>query len=148
MSITATRTGTITERPGTVTIGGHIGARVAGALLALAVASTHFADQGAAFPGTKEPGYVGVGYSIVEAVAVLAAILLLTRGARTGWFLSLGVALGPIIGDALSRGPGLPNYVDDKGAWFNEAVAIEAFAAEVLLLALAAFFLTRARARR
>ena len=94
MSITATRTGTITERPGTVTIGGHIGARVAGALLALAVASTHFADQGAAFPGTKEPGYVGVGYSIVEAVAVLAAILLLTRGVRTGWFLSLGVALG------------------------------------------------------
>ena len=148
MSITATRTGTITERPSTVTIGGPIAARVVGALLALAVAYTHFSDQGAAFPGTKEPGYVGVGYYLIEAVAVLAAILLLTRSARTGWFLSLGVALGPIVGYALSRGPGLPNYVDDKGAWFNEAVAIEAFAAEVLLLVLAAFFVTRARARR
>lgn len=148
MSITATRTGTIAERPSTVTMGGPIAARVVGALLALAVAYTHFSDQGAAFPGTKEPSYVGVGYYIVEAVAVLAALLMLTRGARTGWFLSLGVAVGPIIGYVLSRGPGLPNYVDDKGAWFNEAVAIEAFGAEVLLLVLAAFFVIRARARR
>ena len=148
MSITATRTGTIAERPSTVTTGGPIAARVVGALLALAVAYTHFSDQGAAFPGTKEPRYVGVGYYLVEAVAVLAAILLLTRSARTGWFLSLGVALGPIVGYTLSRGPGLPNYVDDKGAWFNEAVAIEAFAAEVLLLVIAVFFVTRARARR
>ena len=148
MSITVTRTGTITDSPRSSTIGGPIAARIVGALLALTVAYTHFADQGAAFPGTKEPGYVGVGYYIVEAVAVLATILLLTRSARTGWFLSLGVALGPIIGYVLSRGPGLPNYVDDKGAWFDEAVAIEAFTAEVLLLVLAAFFLRRARARR
>lgn len=148
MSITATRTGTVTDSPRSTSYAGPIAARVVGALLALAVAYTHFSDQGAAFPGSKEPGYVGVGYYIVEAVAVLAAILLLTRGARTGWFLSLGVALGPIIGYLLSRGPGLPNYVDDKGAWFDEPVAIEAFTAEVLLLVLAVFFLSRARARR
>ena len=148
MSITVTRTGTITKSSRSSTIGGPIVARIVGALLALTVAYTHFSDQGAAFPGTKEPGYVGVGYYIVEAVAVLAAMLLLTRGARTGWLLSIGVALGPIIGYVLSRGPGLPNYVDDKGAWFNEAIAIEAFTAEVLLLVLAAFFLSRVRARR
>jgi len=38
--------------------------------------------------------------------------------------------------------------VAQHDAWFNEAVAIEAFAAEVLLLVIAVFFVTRARARR
>ena len=147
MSVTeATRTSRAAS-PRTAPRHGTIAARVVGGLLALAVAYTHVADQGG-FPGDKMPRYVGVGYYLIEAVAVVAAVLLLTRRAATGWFLTLGVALGPIIGYILSRGPGLPDYVDDKGAWFDEPVAIEAFTAEVLLLALAVFFLGRVRSRR
>lgn len=120
-------------------------ARLTAAALSLAVAWIHVEDQGG-FPGNKTPHYVGLGYYALEAAGALTAVLLLfTRGRAlaAAWFLSAGVALGPLFGFVLSRGPGLPNYSDDKGAW-TEPLAMWAVGVELALLALACAFGTRA----
>jgi hypothetical protein len=48
-----------------------------------------------------------------------------------------GVAVGPLLGYVLSRGPGLPGYDDDRGNW-TEPLGLVSLGVEVLLLALAA----------
>jgi hypothetical protein len=98
-------------------------------------------DQGG-FPGDKTPGYVGVGYWVLELVGLVTALVLLARpaAARISWFVATGVAAGPLVGFVLSRGPGLPDYTDDKGNWF-EPLGMISLAAEgvLLLLALTSF---------
>jgi hypothetical protein len=114
-------------------------ARGAAVLLCLAVAWIHVQDQGG-FPGDKTPHYVGVGYYVLEAVAVLCgALLLVARKGSAGravWLLAAGVALGPLLGYVLSRGPGLPGYSEDKGNW-TEPLGVISLVVEVVLLALA-----------
>ena len=102
-------------------------ARVAGALLALGVSWFHVVDQGG-LTALKDPAYVGQGYRLLELAGVVVALLLLLRRPRAapaGWLLAAGVALGPIVGFVLSRGPGLPGYTDDKGIW-TEPLALQA----------------------
>jgi hypothetical protein len=113
--------------------------RLAGAALCLAVAAIHMIDQGG-FPGSKEPAYVGIGYYVLEAVAVATAALLVARAVRPGWFLAMGVGAAPFIGYVLSRGPGLPDYTDDIGNW-GEPLGITSLAVEgpLFLLALTMF---------
>ena len=101
----------------------------------MAVAAIHIIDQGG-LPGLKEPEYVRILYYLLEAAAVVAAALLLTRYAKSGWFLSLGVAAGPILGYVLSRGPGLPNYDDDIGNW-TEPLGVISLVVEGILLIIA-----------
>ncbi|WP_236655682.1 hypothetical protein [Streptacidiphilus carbonis] len=117
------------------------------AALCLAVAWIHVQDQGG-FPGDKTPTYVGIGYYALEAAAVLCAVLLLVvhlpRFQPLTWFLTAGVALGPLAGFVLSRGPGLPDYSDDKGNW-TEPLGLISVAVEVVLLASAALALASAR---
>ena len=123
----------------------HLLSRVLGAGLALGVAYIHVKDQGG-FPGDKAPHYVGVGYYILEAAGLLAAILLLAGpGKHTvkAWLLAIGVAVGPIVGFVLSRGPGLPNYTDDKGNW-TETLGVVSLIVEGALLLLAAGLVARA----
>lgn len=95
-------------------------ARAAAAVLCLAVAWIHVQDQGG-FPGDKTPHYVAVGYYILEGAGALGAALLLagwrSRLYPADWLLVTAVAAGPLLGYVLSRGPGLPNYSDDKGNW-------------------------------
>src|SRR5438874_787990 len=64
--------------------------RLFAAALCLAVVLIHVIDQGG-FPGSKEPGYVGLGYYLLEAGGVIAAVLLAT-GVEVwkGWFLAPG----------------------------------------------------------
>jgi hypothetical protein len=103
-------------------------------------------DQGG-IPGSKSPGYVGIGYWVVELVAVLTALALVANPARVPWFVALGVAAGPLLGYILSRGPGLPDYSDDKGNW-TEPLGLVSLVVEVVLLALAAaMFVRRSPAR-
>ena len=115
-------------------------ARLVAAALSLGVAWIHVKDQGG-FPGDKSPHYVGLGYYALEAAGVLtAALLLFARGRAllATWLLAAGVALGPLVGFVLSRGPGLPNYTDDKGVW-TEPLALWSVAVEGTLLVLALF---------
>lgn len=116
--------------------------RLLGALLCLAVALIHVKDQGG-FPGDKDPEYIKYGYYVLEAVAVVTALLLLTK-ARSAWLLALGVALGPIVGYVLTRGPGLPDAMDDRGNW-GEPLGITALVVEGVLLLLALYGLSRSR---
>ena len=127
-------------------VGPHLAPRVAGAALALGVAYAHVKDQGG-LPGEKYPSYVGLGYYALEITGLLVAVALLLGAGRhmsKVWFVAAGVALGPIVGFVLSRGPGLPNYSDDKGNW-TEQLAMISLMAEALLLVVAVVVLTRPR---
>jgi hypothetical protein len=127
-----------------VTAGGSLLLRALGVIGCLAVAAIHVIDQGG-LPGTKDPQYVQMLYYALEAAGVAAAALLLTRQARTGWLLTLGVAAGPILGYILSRGPGLPNYTDDIGNWTEPLGVISLVVEGVLPILTAAALLTPRR---
>lgn len=119
---------------------------VPAALLSLGVAAIHVVDQGGV-PGSKDPSYVGIGYWVLEVVAVVLAVALLARRARASvltWVVAAGVGLGPLIGYCLSRGPGLPGYTDDMGNW-TEPLGIISLVVEALLVLVA---LAGARAAR
>ena len=108
---------------------------VPAALLCIGVALVHVVDQGG-FPGEKDPRYVGVGFYILELTAVLVAIALLSPRGREralSWLLAAAVALGPLTGYVMSRGPGLPDYTDDQGNW-AEPLGILSLAIEASLL--------------
>jgi hypothetical protein len=123
-----------------------VASRLLGAALALGVAYIHVKDQGG-IPGDKGPGYIAIGYWMLEIVAVFAAVALLMgnrRHAAKAWFLTIGVAAGPIVGYVLSRGPGLPNYPDDKGVW-SEQLGVISLVVEGALLLIAATMWARSR---
>jgi hypothetical protein len=119
-------------------------ARLVGALLCLGVAAIHVIDQGG-IPGSKTPTYVGIGYYILEIVAILTAIWLVARPTRAAWFVTIGVAAGPLLGYVLSRGPGLPDYTDDRGNWTEPLGLLSLFVEGVLLVLSATLFLRRTR---
>jgi hypothetical protein len=118
--------------------------RAGAALGCLAIAAIHIIDQGGV-PGTKDPEYVQILYYLLEAAGVLAAGLLLTNYAKTGWILSLGVAAGPILGYVLSRGPGLPDYRDDIGNWAEPLGVVSLVVEGILLVITAATILGTSR---
>src|SRR3954469_22686763 len=80
-------------------------ARLAGAVLALAVTIIHVIDQ-TGFPGQKDPAYVGVGYYLLEAAGVMVAVALLAPRAgvlnRLGWWLAVGCGPWAVPGLATS----------------------------------------------
>lgn len=116
------------------------------AFLCLAVTWIHIQDQGG-IPGNKTPRYVGIGFYLLEATGLICAVLLVlsalsalsgrSRRSRLPWLLATGVALGPLVGYLLSRGPGLPDYTDDRGNW-TEPLGLASLAVEAALLAVAA----------
>ncbi|MFH8336372.1 hypothetical protein [Streptomyces sp. AM6-12] len=104
------------------------------------VATVHVVDQGG-ITATRDPHYIGVAYHVLEVAAVLVAVLLLIGRVRLGWLLAVGVAVGPLLGYILSRGPGLPDYRDDMGNW-TEPLGLVSLAVEgaLLLLSIPLFF--------
>ncbi len=114
-----------------------------GAALAIIVVIIHVVDQGG-FPGTKDPEYLQVAYWILEVAGIVCAGLLLARRSRPGWIVALGVAVGPLVGYILTRGPGLPDATDDIGNW-GEPLGVLSLIVEGLLLLLALGVLARAR---
>ncbi|WP_269856025.1 hypothetical protein [Streptomyces sp. RPT161] len=124
--------------------------RMCAALLCLAVAWIHVQDQGG-FPGNRTPDYVGIGYYMLEAAAILCAVLLIVGRPdmllRGGWLLSLGIGIGPVAGYLLSRGPGLPDYTDDRGKWL-EPLGVASLAVEGTLITLATIAVLKDRKSR
>ena len=113
----------------------HVATRAGAAILCLAVVAIHVKDQNG-FPGDKAPRYVGIGYYLLEAGAVIAALLLLARVVKPGWVLAAAVAAGPLLGYVLSRGPGMPSYTDDRGNW-TEPIGLLSLIVEGVLLVMA-----------
>lgn len=126
--------------------GANLVARWVGALLSLAVAAIHVIDQGG-ITVTRDPYYIGVAYHVLEIAAVVAAVLLLIGLVRLGWLLAVGVAVGPLLGYVLSRGPGLPDYIDDVGNW-TETLGLVSLAVEGALLLLSVPLYVKSRRNR
>lgn len=94
----------------------------------------------------KAPGYVQIGYVLLELACVVVAAALLVRPAPVLWFLALGCGVGPFVGYVLSRGPGLPLYRDDIGNW-AEPLGVVSLVVEGLLTVLALGVLSGALSR-
>lgn len=96
--------------------------RLSGALLALAVAAVHVADQGG-ITALATPSWIGWGYRLIEVGAVLTAVLLLVPRSVgpvrdwLGWAAALLLGAGPLIGYVASRTVGLPGDPGDVGNW-------------------------------
>jgi hypothetical protein len=93
--------------------------RLAGALLALAVAAVHVADQGS-MTGFASPDWIGWSYRLVEVGGVLTALaLLLPRPvpAWAGWAAGALLGTGPFVAYILTRSVGLPGDPGDVGNW-------------------------------
>ena len=72
---------------------------------------------------------------------VLAALV---SRARRGWPLAIGVAAGPLLGYILTRGPGLPAAMDDRGNW-TETLGVISLVVEGTLLVLGLWMVAPSR---
>ena len=96
--------------------------RLVGALLALAIAAVHVADQGG-ITALASPAWIGWGYRLLEAGGVLTALALVClRPARLGpaglgWAAGVALGAGPFAAYLASRTVGLPGDPTDIGNW-------------------------------
>jgi hypothetical protein len=120
------------------------GAAAVAAALCLVVAVIHVIDQGGI--ALHDPPYIGVGYWLLEVVAVVTAVLLVRRPTVPVWVVALLVGAGPFIGYVVSRSTGLPGYSDDIGNW-GEPLGVLSLVVEAVLVILAAVVLSRLRRR-
>jgi hypothetical protein len=115
----------------------ELAVRLVGALLALAVAATHVADQGGVTAFTS-PDWLGWSYRLIEVGGVATAIaLMLPRPAWLGWMAGLLLGVGPFIGFIASRTIGVPGDPADVGNW-GDWVGTVALVVEAALVILAA----------
>lgn len=128
----------------TSSIATNVLVRVVGAALSLAVVYIHLKDQDY-FSFGKDPTYLQAAYIVLEIAGVVVALALLARPSGLGWLLAFGVGLGPIVGYVLTRGPGLPDAMDDKGSWTNETLGWVSLVVEGALVLLALPMLARSR---
>lgn len=95
--------------------------RVTGALLALAIAAVHVADQGGVTAFTS-PDWLGWAYRLIEAGGILTAVtLLVPRPAWPGWAAAALLGAGPLAGYLASRTVGVPQDPGDVGNWADWA---------------------------
>jgi Na+/proline symporter len=91
--------------------------RVAGAVLALAIAGAHVADQGGLTAFTA-PDWLGWAYRLIEVGGVLTAgALIWPRTARLGWLAGVLLGVAPFLGFLASRTVGVPSDPGDVGNW-------------------------------
>jgi len=99
-----------------------VAVQLVGALLALAIAAVHVADQGG-ITALASPGWIGWGYRLIEAGGVLTALALLCpRPARPGpawlgWAAGVLLGAGPFAAYIASRTVGVPGDRGDIGNW-------------------------------
>jgi hypothetical protein len=113
----------ILSRLGADTIGAEAAAlppvtiRLVGAVLALAVATAHVADQGGVTAFTA-PDWLGWSYRLIEVGGVLVALTLMwPRSARLGWAAGVLLGAGPFVAYIASRTVGVPGDPGDIGNW-------------------------------
>ena len=135
----------------------EIAVRMVGALLALAIAAVHVADQGG-ITSLASPDWIGWSYRLIEAGALLTALALIVPwssslgwGLSTGWAASLLLGIEPLAAYIASRTVGLPGDHGDVGNWgyWVGTVSLVVEAALVVLSAgMLLALLQRAPARR
>jgi hypothetical protein len=117
----------------------EISVRGVGALLALAVAAVHIADQGG-ITAFNSPSWIGWGYRLIEvggALTALALVLPRPRWLGPGW---LGWAAGVLLGTApflayiASRTVGVPGDPGDVGNWGYWVGTVSLFIEAALVL--------------
>ena len=129
-----------------------IAVRVTGALLALAIAAVHVADQGG-ITVLNAPSWLGWAFRLIEAGAVLTAVLLVLPRpawlfrAGLGWAAGLLLGAGPLLGYLVSRTVGLPGDHGDVGNW-DHWVGTVALLIEAALIVLSLTMLLSYLARR
>jgi hypothetical protein len=129
-----------------VTVAPVISVRLAGALLALAVAAVHVADQGS-ITTLASPHWIGWGYRLIEVGGLLtAAAVLLARPAWLGWAAGILLGVGPFLGYVASRSVGVPGDHGDIGNW-GYWVGTVSLVVEAALIVLSAGMLLALRER-
>ena len=129
-----------------VTVAPVISARLVGALLALAVAAVHVADQGS-ITTLASPHWIGWGYRLIEVGGLLtAAAVLLARPAWLGWAAGILLGVGPFLGYVASRSVGVPGDHGDIGNW-GYWVGTVSLVVEAALIVLSAGMLLALRER-
>jgi hypothetical protein len=128
--------------------------RIAGALLAFAVATVHIADQGGV-TALASPNWIGWSYRLIEVGGVLTAlVLLLPRPARpapawTGWAAGVLLGAGPFAAYIMSRTVGVPGDHGDVGNWGYWVGTVSLFVeAALVALSLSMLLALRRFARR
>ena len=125
---------------------------IAGAMLALAVAAVHIADQGGV-TAFASPDWIGWSYRLIEVGGVLTAlVLLLPRPARpvpawAGWAAGVLLGAGPFAAYILTRTVGLPGDTGDVGNWGDWVGTVSLFV-EAALVVLSVSMLLALRAGR
>jgi hypothetical protein len=100
----------------------EISVRLVGALLAVAIAAVHVADQGGVTV-LNSPAWIGWGYRLIEVGGVLTALAVLVPRpawlgpAWLGWAAGVLLGIGPFIAYVASRTVGLPGDPGDVGNW-------------------------------
>jgi hypothetical protein len=141
--------------------------RFVGALLAVAVAAVHVADQGG-ITAMASPAWIGWGYRLIEAGGILTALVLLLPGtalpapvrfgqvrlgpatlgpATLGWAAGVLLGTGPFLGYIASRTVGVPGDPGDVGNW-GYWVGTVSLLVEAALVLLSVSMLLAARQRR
>jgi hypothetical protein len=117
-------------------VGPEIAVRLVGALLALAIAAVHVADQGG-LTAFHTPDWLGWAYRLIEVGGVLTAVtLLLARRGWVGWAAGVFLGVGPFVGYLASRTVGVPGDPGDVGNW-GDWVGTVALVVEAALVVLA-----------
>ena len=100
----------------------EISLRIVGALLALAIAAVHVADQGGVTV-LNSPAWLGWAFRLIEVGGVLTALVLLVPRpawlgpAWLGWAAGALLGAGPFTGYIATRTVGLPGDPGDVGNW-------------------------------
>ena len=129
-----------------VTVAPVISVRLVGALLAVAVAAVHVADQGS-ITTLASPHWIGWGYRLIEVGGLLtAAAVLLARPAWLGWAAGILLGVGPFLGYVASRSVGVPGDHGDIGNW-GYWVGTVSLVVEAALIMLSAGMLLALRER-
>ena len=132
--------------------GPEISVRLVGALLALAIAAVHVADQGGVTV-LNSPAWIGWGYRLIEVGGVLTALALLgprpawLGPAWLGWAAGVLLGTGPFIAYVASRTVGVPGDPGDVGNWGYWVGTVSLFI-EAALVVLSVSVLLAMRQRR
>jgi hypothetical protein len=127
-----------------------ISVRLVGALLALAIAAVHVADQGGVTV-LNSPTWMGWAFRLIEVGGVLTALVLLVPRpawlgpAWLGWAAGVLLGAGPFTGYIASRTVGVPSDPGDVGNWGYWVGTVSLFAEAALVVLSVSVLLTLRR---